>query len=89
MDRQITGGTVLFWWGEATDEPWEKGKSWLNERLARTLAPPALPMPHARALEARLSQRGEIVRLRHAARGQPVFNAQEIANVVQRVHAEG
>lgn len=33
--------------------------------------------------EARLSQRGEIVRLRHAARGQPVINAQEIAEVGQ------
>ena len=38
-------------------------------------------------IEARLSHRGEIVRLRHAARGQPVINAQEIADVGQRVHA--
>ena len=34
-------------------------------------------------VEARLAQRGEIVRLRHAARGQPVINAQEIADVIQ------
>ena len=39
-------------------------------------------------VEARLSQRGEIVRLRHAARGQPVINAQEIADVVQCSHNE-
>src|SRR5580765_3093965 len=37
-------------------------------------------------VEAGLSQRGEIVRPRHAARGQPVINAEEIADVVQRVH---
>jgi hypothetical protein len=37
-------------------------------------------------VEARLSQRGEIVRLRHAARGQPVINAQKIADVGQSVN---
>ena len=34
------------------------------------------------------SYRDEIVRLRHAARGRPVINAQEIADVVQGAHGE-
>src|SRR5206468_3525481 len=37
---------------------------------------------------AHLSQRGEILQLRHAARGQPIVNAQEIADVFERVHCE-